>query len=149
MIVLVAICLALLVVILAVLAYMIRFIKSFDGTILDPTGAVKEIMDSLHLASSLAAGVAKDLSVNIAEARQQFSRLVVLLSELQATATAATESGVRIEAEGGRVADDLAELQSHARTIESDPKTQPGEAADFAAGGNDRVLPKATRKRKT
>lgn len=49
----------------------------------------------------------------------------------------------RIERAADVVATNLADVQQHARRIESADESVVGEAADFAAGGNDRALPPA------
>lgn len=87
---------------------------------------VHDIVNSLELAARLAAGVARELEINVAEARQQFSRLVVLLDRLQMDVTAGgTADAV--------VASNLEALQKQARDMESD--SPPGTIADDAAGG--------------
>lgn len=118
---------------------------------LDPSVSetVHDIVTSLNSARDTAARVANELEINVAEARQQFTRLVVLLDRLQVDATAISRSGVRIEAESASVAKDLADLQEHARIIEAAPDTPAGAAADFAAGGNNRLESGEEKKRRS
>jgi hypothetical protein len=132
---------------------LIKLVRNLDTTLsLDPNITLQEVLKSLDVAARIAAKVAKDLEINLAESRQQFSRLVILLDRMQIDVTATGESGTRMEASGvraevdrARVAADLAELQGHARRIEAAPDTPTGAAADFAAGGNDRPKPARTK----
>lgn len=133
---------------LAVLVKLMSFVQGLDIPEIAMVLQVDKILAGLTTAADLAAEVARDLKIDVAVSSQQFSRLVILLDRLQIDATATAASGVRIEAEGDRVASDLADVQSHARIIEAEPTTPPGSAADFAAGGNDRPMPKVARKRR-
>lgn len=101
----------------------------------DTDATLAAVLDSLDTAAKLAARVAKDLDVNIAEARQQFSRLVVLLDHLQDGVNAGTEAAERMAEEDRLVAERLVESQRTARGL--DPDSPPGSAADSAASGPD------------
>lgn len=99
----------------------------------DPEVSLRSILESLEEAARIAAKVGKDLEINVAEARQQFSRLVVLLDHLQTSADLATATSERMEAEDRQVAQRLMESQRTARGL--DPESPPGTAADSAASG--------------
>lgn len=75
---------------------------------MDPSQSLQEILRSLAEAAKLAAKVAMALEINVAEARQQFSRLVVLLDRMQTGITASGESNVRIEGAAAGLHDHLA-----------------------------------------
>ena len=99
----------------------------------DPDISLRSILQSLDTAAKLAANVGRNLEVNIAEARQQFSRLVVLLDHLQTDVNVGTAVSERMEIEAQEVAKRLIESQRTARSI--DPESPAGSAADSAASG--------------
>ena len=99
----------------------------------DPDTSLRSILHSLDTAAKLAANVGKNLEVNIAEARQQFSRLVVILDHLQTGVDIGTAVSERMETETHEVAKRLSESQQTARGI--DPNSPAGTAADSAASG--------------
>lgn len=132
-IVLAVITVILLLVLCGLMLMVIKLVKSLDTSLsLDPNLSLQEVLGSLKEAARLASGVAADLKINVAEARQQFTRLVVLLDRLQMDVTATGKSGMRIEADRAHVAQDLADLQQQARQSEAGA---PGAIADEAAGG--------------
>lgn len=114
---------------------------------LEATTSLEEIVSSLDRAANLAATVANELEINVAEARQQFSRLVVLLNRLQIDMTATGESGERVEADQAYVAGELAAIQRQARESEKD--VAPGTIADIAAGGLGKSKPRKPKSKRS
>lgn len=125
------------VVVIALLVVITRLVNQLDTNLrFDPTVPLQEVQDALSTAARLAAKVNADLDINVAEARQQFSRLVVLLDRLQIDVTASSTADAL-------VASNLDSLQEQAREMETG---DPGAVADAAAGGV--IPPKIYRKRR-
>lgn len=115
--------------------YLAHLLRSIIVPVLktDPDVSMRSILESLEEAARTASQVNLDLDINVAEARQQFSRLVVLLDHLQTGVNLGTAATERMEAEGQQVAERLKESQRTASQF--GPESPPGTAGDSAATG--------------
>ncbi len=96
--------------------YMVKeFSKSMRQVSVD-----RGVFKALSEASVLAQTVAEDLRSNLAIQREEFQRLVILLDRMDTKITVGGETGLRNEAEGQRVRDNLQTAQAEVDRVADD-----------------------------
>lgn len=100
--------------------YMVKeFSKSMKQVSVD-----QGVLKALSEAAVLAQTVAEDLRSNLSIQREEFQRLVILLDRMDTKITVGSETGLRNEAEGQRVRNNLQTAQAEVDRVADDLDTE-------------------------